>query len=128
MGRFLAQAGFELIPPSRPGYLNTALDGRGAIDDQADLHAALLDVLGHGRAGVLPWSGGGPSGYRLAVRHPERVSSLVAFAAVSGRYEPAKKNLDSRVLINTSVGNWILRFLAAHAPTQTISATLKAEG
>jgi pimeloyl-ACP methyl ester carboxylesterase len=88
------EVGFELISPSRPGYLGTRLDGRGAIDDQADLYAALLDALGHDRAGVLTWSGGGPSGYRLAVRHPERVTALVAFAAVSGRYTRAAENLD----------------------------------
>jgi pimeloyl-ACP methyl ester carboxylesterase len=128
MGRFLVEAGFELIAPSRPGYLGTLPDGRGAIDDQADLYAALLDALGYDRTGVLTWSGGGPSGYRLAVRHPERVTALVAFAAVSGRYTPAAENLESRMITNTSAGNWVLRFLAMHAPKLTISATLNAEG
>src|SRR3954471_3750344 len=83
MGRFLDEAGFEVIAPSRPGYLGTPLEGRESIDGQADLHAALLDALGHERAGLICWSGGGPSTYRLAVRHPERVSSLVAAAAAS---------------------------------------------
>lgn len=128
MGRFLVEAGFGLIAPSRPGYLGTPLDGRGSIDDQADVYAALLDALGHERAGLLTWSGGGPSGYRLAVRHPERVSSLVAFAAVSRVYEPPEEELKSRLMTTTSVGNWLLRFLAAHAPKTTVSATLKAEG
>jgi pimeloyl-ACP methyl ester carboxylesterase len=128
MGRFLVDAGFELVAPSRPGYLGTPLDGRQAIDDQADLHAALLDALGHERAGVLTWSGGGPSGYRLAVRHPEKVSALVAFAAVSRAYDPAQEDLESRLMMRTSPGNWLLRFLAAHAPKTTVSATLDAEG
>ena len=64
----------------------------------------------------------------MAVRHPERVSALVAFAAVSGRYEPAAADLESRLMMNTTVGNWFLRFLTAHAPKTTISATLNAEG
>lgn len=64
-------------------YLGTPLEGRETIDAQADLHAALLDVLGIERTGVLGWSGGGPSSYRLAVRHPQRVSGLVVLAGVS---------------------------------------------
>jgi pimeloyl-ACP methyl ester carboxylesterase len=128
MGRFLAEAGFEVIAPSRPGYLGTPLEGREAIDDQADLHAALLDALGHERAGVVTWSGGGPSGYRLAVRHPDRVSALVAFAAVSRAWEPGHEGLEERLMLKTSAGNWLLRAMAAHMPRSTVSATLKAEG
>src|SRR5436190_22362965 len=128
MGRFLAEAGLEVIAPSRPGYLGTPLNGRGAIDAQADLHAAVLDATGHDRAGLLTWSGGGPSGYRLAIRHPERVSALVAFASVSQAYEPPEENLESRLMLKTSAGNWLLRFLAAHAQKETVAATLKAEG
>lgn len=128
MGRFLVDAGFELIAPSRPGYLGTPLGERGAIDDQADLHAALLEELGHPRAGLLTWSGGGPSGYRLAVRHPDRVSALVAFATVSKAYPKPKEKLEERLMMETSEGNWLLRFLAAHAPKATVSATLGAEG
>src|SRR5688500_4404525 len=66
MGRFVVDAGLELIAPARPGYQGTPLDARRSIDDQADLHAAVLDALGHERAGVVSWSGGGPSAYRLA--------------------------------------------------------------
>jgi pimeloyl-ACP methyl ester carboxylesterase len=59
IGRFLVNAGFEVIAPSRPGYLGTPLDGGRSIDDQADLLAALLDALGVERTGLLTWSGGG---------------------------------------------------------------------
>jgi pimeloyl-ACP methyl ester carboxylesterase len=128
MGRFLADAGFQLIAPSRPGYLGTPLDERRSIDAQADLLAALLDSLGQTRAGVLTWSGGGPSGYRLAVRHADRVSALVAFAAVSQRYPRPKENLQDRLLMTTGVGNWLLRFLTVHAPKDMVAQTLKAEG
>jgi pimeloyl-ACP methyl ester carboxylesterase len=128
MGRFLVDAGFELIAPSRPGYLTTPLEGRESIDAQADLLAALLDALGHERAGVVTWSGGGPSGYRLAVRHPERVSALVAFAAVSHDWHVDEDDLESELMMKTRPGNWALRFLADHAPKSAIAATLKAEG
>src|SRR6476646_10431315 len=128
MGRFLAEAGFEVIAPSRPGYLGTPLEGRESIDDQADLHAALLEALGHERTGLVCWSGGGPSSYRLVVRHPERVSALVAFAAVSGQMGRPKEGLEERLMLETGFGNWVLREMAAHMPKSTVSATLGAEG
>jgi pimeloyl-ACP methyl ester carboxylesterase len=128
MGQFVADAGFELIAPSRPGCLGTPLDGRESIDDQAALLAALLDALGHEQARLLTWSGGGPCGYRLAVRHPERVSALVAFASVSTRYRRPSERLEDRLLMNTGAGNWLLRFLTAHAPKSMVAETLKAEG
>ena len=128
MGRFLIDAGFELIAPSRPGYLGTPLDDRHSIDDQAELLAALLDSLGYRRVGLLTWSGGGPSGYRLAVRHPDRVSTLVSFAAVSQRYQQPTERLDERLLMKTDAGNWLLRFLSSHAPKTMVAETLKAEG
>src|SRR5262245_45572256 len=80
LGRFLVGQGLSVIAPSRPGYLGSALAGRQTIDAQADLLAALLDSLGLQDVGVLAWSGGGPSAYRLAVRHPDRVRGLVAAA------------------------------------------------
>ncbi|HYI81028.1 MAG TPA: alpha/beta fold hydrolase [Thermoleophilaceae bacterium] len=129
MGRFLVDAGFETIAPSRPGYLGTALDdGRAEIDAQADLHAALLGALGHQSAGVLAWSGGGPSAFRLAVRHPERVSALVVAAGVSQRFAPDKASIDEQLMMDTRAGNWLLRFLASHTPKATVSSTLGAEG
>jgi pimeloyl-ACP methyl ester carboxylesterase len=128
MGRFLVEAGFELIAPSRPGYLGTPLGERKTIDDQADLHAATLGALAIERVAVVAWSGGGPSAYRLSVRHPERVRALVPFACVSERYPEPKESLDERLMMKTSMGNWMLRFLAAHAPKSTVEATLKAEG
>jgi pimeloyl-ACP methyl ester carboxylesterase len=128
MGRFLIDGGFEVIAPSRPGYLGTPLDGVASIDDQADQLAALLDALDLEAVGLITWSGGGPSGYRLAAREPARVTSLVAFAAVSKAYRPPDEALGSRLMMKTRVGNWMLRTLADHAPKTTISATLEAEG
>lgn len=128
MGRFLLDAGFELIAPSRPGYLGTPLAGRESFDAQADLHAALLVALGHDRAGLVAWSGGGPSGYRLAVRHPQLVTALAAFAAVSGPYTSPNEGIEDRIVMETRPGNWLLRKLVDHAPKTTVSSTLRAEG
>ena len=128
MGQFLVDAGFELIAPSRPGYLGTPLAGRESFDAQAQLLAAMLDALGHDSAAFVTWSGGGPSGYRLAATKPEKVSRLVAFAAVSGNYSSPNEGFEDRMILETRPGNWLLRKLTAHAPKTTIRATLGAEG
>lgn len=128
LANFLLEAGFRVVAPSRPGYLGTPLgEFNAAIDGQADLHAALLDALDIPMASVISWSGGGPSAFRLAVRHPERVRRLVALAAVSEPYKWVQHASD-RFILNTKVGNWLLHFMAEHRPKPLISSTLSAEG
>lgn len=128
MAGFLPRDEIAAVLLSRPGYLGTELGDRRAVDQQADLLAALLDHLGIDRAGVFSWSGGGPSGYRLAVRHPDRVAALVANAAVSQAYHLPNQDLASRLLFTTGAGRWLLRLLAAHQPKQYIAGSLSSEG
>jgi pimeloyl-ACP methyl ester carboxylesterase len=121
MARFLPPGRFRGIVLSRPGYLGTPLDPADtSIDHEADLLAAVLDTLGVDRAGVLAWSGGGPSAYRLAVRHPGRVSSLIQVAAVSSRWVAPTPSLSQRFLFGTNAGQWLIRFLAHRAPGQVV--------
>lgn len=62
-----------------------------ALDDQADAYACLLDHLGIETAAVVALSHGGPSALLLAVRHPERVSSLTLVSAgVASSADPAQ--------------------------------------
>lgn len=128
MARFLPKGQFKAILVSRPGYLRTPLDDRLTIDQQADLLAALLDELGIARAAIYAWSGGGPAGYRLAVRHPGKVMSLVAFAAVSQAYRDTHTSAAERLMFTTSAGRWLMRVLAAHQPKQYIAGALSSEG
>jgi pimeloyl-ACP methyl ester carboxylesterase len=127
LGRFLVEAGFRVVAPARPGYQGTPLAGRERIDDQADLHAALLDSLDVESAHVFAWSGGGPSAYRLAVRHPDRVRTLVTASAVATTFT-ADSAMSEKLMMNTRAGNWVMRMLSAHAPKATVQALLKAEG
>ena len=128
MARFLPKGRFKAILVSRPGYLRTPLGDRLTIDHQADLLAALLNELGIARTAVYTWSGGGPAGYRLAVRHPDKVMSLVAFAAVSQAYRDTNLTAVSRLMFTTSAGRWLMRVLAAHQPKQYIAGALSSEG
>jgi pimeloyl-ACP methyl ester carboxylesterase len=128
MARFLPRSEFKAILLSRPGYLGTPLGTLKSIDEQADLLAALLDHLGIDKAGVLSWSGGGPSSFRLSVRHPERITGLVALAPATLSLVRPHDDLPTRLMFSTRSGEWLLRVLSAHAPQQLISATLASEG
>ena len=129
MSRFLPLDRFRVITLSRPGYLATHLNPVDtSIDHEADLLAALLDAFDVDRAGVLAWSGGGPSAYRLAVRHPERVSSLVQVAAVSSRWVAPKLPWSDRFLFGTVPGRWLVECLVRHLPGQIVGGALTNEG
>lgn len=129
MSRFLPTDRFQAIAISRPGYLGTPLNSTdSSIDHEADLLAAVLDAVGVARAGVFAWSGGGPSAYRLAVRHPDRVSSLVQVAAVSSRWVAPKPPQSDAFLFGTRPGNAVVRLLARFAPEQLVDGALAGEG
>jgi pimeloyl-ACP methyl ester carboxylesterase len=129
MGRFLPPDRFRTIALSRPGYLGTPLDASDtSIDHEADLLAAVLDTIGVERAGVLAWSGGGPSAYRLAVRHPDRVSSLVQIAACSSRWVAPTPPRTDAFLFGTVLGSWTVGLLARYAPNQLVNGALAGEG
>jgi pimeloyl-ACP methyl ester carboxylesterase len=129
MSQFLPKNGFKVVCVSRPGYLGTPLDPADpSIGHEADLLAAVLDAVGVERAGVLAYSGGGPPAYRLAVRHPGRVSAIVAIAAVSSRYVAPKPTATERFVFGTRTGQWLVGFLARLAPGQLIEGALASEG
>lgn len=85
-----ATDGFRYILPSRPGYLRTPLGDGATPAEQADVLAALLDVLHIRKAAVIGISGGGPAALQFALRHPDRCTALVLEeAVVRSLHEPA---------------------------------------
>lgn len=128
MSTFLPRRLFRIVLLSRPGYLGSDLGDRTTVDRQADLLAAVLDALGIDRAATFGWSGGGPSAFRFAVRHPDRATAVLAAAAVSKPLAVPPADAASRFMFGTPVGSWLLRVLAAHAPDKLVSGTLDAEG
>lgn len=87
LGCELFGPGFDVIAPSRFGYLGTPVPGDSSPAAQADAHAALLDALRiFGPVTVVGVSAGAPSAIELALRHPGRVSALIL--AVPRAYAP----------------------------------------
>jgi pimeloyl-ACP methyl ester carboxylesterase len=112
--------GFQVIAPSRFGYLGTPVPPDASPAAQADAHAALLSALNISRAVVLGVSAGARSAVELALRHPERVLALVLI--VPGTYAASnpvslEASRGSRVvfrLVNTGADFiwWVLEKIA----------------
>jgi len=116
--KHLKDAGCELIAPSRPGYLRTPLDSGRSPTLQADLFAAMLDVLCIDKVTVLGISSGGPSAVHFAARHPDRTNALLLDAAVLLPIAPATNKLE-RALFESSTGIWLWYQMAKRWPKST---------
>lgn len=73
----LIDEGFQIIAPSRPGYLRTPLATGLTPEDQADAVAKLLDKLNIGSVAVAGFSYGAPAAVAFAKRFPSRTWALV---------------------------------------------------
>ena len=56
-----------------------------ALEDMADDAAGLLDALGIGKAHIVGSSNGGAIAQTLAIRHPDKIATMVSIMATSGR-------------------------------------------
>jgi pimeloyl-ACP methyl ester carboxylesterase len=72
----------RVLRVSRPGYGRTPLRSGRTPEATADLYAALLDALDVPDAVAVGISGGGPSSYAFAQRHPQRCRGLVLCCAL----------------------------------------------
>ncbi len=79
----LIEAGFNIVCPSRPGYLRTPLAVGQSSEEQADMFAALLEALDTEKAAIIGVSSGGQIALQFAMRHPARTWGLVMLDAVS---------------------------------------------
>jgi pimeloyl-ACP methyl ester carboxylesterase len=69
--------GFQIIAPSRFGYLRSPVPADATPARQADAYACLLDALGIERVAILTSSAGVTSSVQFALRYPKRVSAMV---------------------------------------------------
>ncbi len=120
--------GFSLLAPSRPGYLRTPLSTGKTMAEQADAVAALLDSLKIDKVALVFGSAGGASGYNFAIRHPDRVTSLIAVDAVVSQYLlPMNVNPLTEAIFLSGPGERFLDFYAHEFPRQTLHMLLKQE-
>jgi pimeloyl-ACP methyl ester carboxylesterase len=70
---------FHIIAPDLPGFGRSDLPGRGCTFDRiADTIGRFTDVVGFDRYAVYVFDYGAPTGFRLAVKHPERIAAIIS--------------------------------------------------
>jgi pimeloyl-ACP methyl ester carboxylesterase len=77
----LAETHKVIVADSRGHGRSTRSEKPFGYQLMADDYLALLDHLGIDQAALVGWSDGGIIGLDIAIRHPERLSRLFAFAA-----------------------------------------------
>lgn len=73
---------YRVIAPDLPGFGNTVAPPRGrfeySFDRLAQVIEGFVDAMGLTRYALYIFDYGAPTGLRLAMRHPERVSAIVS--------------------------------------------------
>lgn len=107
VGRELFGPLYDVIAPSRFGYLRSCQPGDPQPHIQADALAALLDHLKIPTAVVLGISAGAPSAIELALRHPEHVRALIL--VVPRAYAPGVEVAAERIPANRPIFEMVMK-------------------
>jgi 2-hydroxy-6-oxonona-2,4-dienedioate hydrolase len=109
--RDIAPHGFQIIAPSRFGYLRTPFPADASPKAEADAHACLLDALKIDRVAVISASAGTAPAIQLALRHPDRVSALILLVPAAGGVYPeiakGPPQFVMKVLLKFDLPMWI---------------------
>jgi pimeloyl-ACP methyl ester carboxylesterase len=70
---------YHIIAPDLPGFGQTDLPGRGhSFDSIAETIDRFTEIVGFDRFAVYVFDYGAPTGFRLAVKHPERITAIIS--------------------------------------------------
>ena len=86
---FLEEAGFQIIAPSRPGYLRTPLATGPEPQSQAEAAVQLLDRLDISQAAVIGFGWGGAAAVEFVRHFPDRTAALILVSAATAETPPA---------------------------------------
>lgn len=132
IARPLADRGFRLVAPSRPGYPGTPLPPGATAAAEAEMFADLLDALGLGTVAVAGMSAGVLPALAFARAFPDRVRALVLLAPALRPpgappllpWGPRRRRLSETVMATDTFGwlalrlarRWVLSALMASDP------------
>ena len=69
----------HIVAPDLPGFGNSDMPDKGATFDRiADTIDRFTEVVGFDRYAVYVFDYGAPTGFRLAVRHPDRITAIIS--------------------------------------------------
>ena len=70
---------FHIIAPDLPGFGNSDNPGRGHTFDRiAEAIDRFTEIVGFDRYAVYVFDYGAPTGFRLAVKHPDRITAIIS--------------------------------------------------
>ncbi|MDX2081799.1 MAG: alpha/beta hydrolase [Terrimicrobiaceae bacterium] len=128
LGSDLADAGFRVIAPSRPGYLRTPLSVGLSPEAQADAMSALLKTLDVPAVIVVGFSFGAPVALEFARRHPTQTAALVLISAVTNKQvlRPGSPLFPQQVneRLTGDIGSWLAVEMAERDPAQAVTQAL----
>jgi pimeloyl-ACP methyl ester carboxylesterase len=126
----LPAMGYQVIAPSRFGYLRSDFPSDPSSANQADAFVDLLDSLKIEEAAAIGGSAGALSAIEFAIRHPDRCSALVAL--VPATYAPDRPSLQPmgktqeramRAMLESDFLFWAATHLARDQMIGTMLAT-----
>jgi pimeloyl-ACP methyl ester carboxylesterase len=132
LGSTFVQEDFQIIAPSRPGYLRTPLATGVTPEQQADAMAHLIDEMGLSSVAILASSWGAPPAVQFTIRHPGKVWALVLISSLTAKFdsgaspqriEPGRLLLDG---LRGDLGCWLFVQEAERDPWRALSRLLDA--
>lgn len=70
---------FHIVAPDLPGFGKSSLPGRGhSFERMADIIGRFTEIVGFDRYALYVFDYGAPTGFRLAVKHPERITAIIS--------------------------------------------------
>jgi pimeloyl-ACP methyl ester carboxylesterase len=105
----LVAAGYQVIAPSRFGYLRSSSPSDPSPEHQADAFAVLLDELQIQRVPVVGVSAGALSALQFAVRHPDRCRSLTVIVPAASAVLPAQGPLPDQGPMTKAIIEYTIR-------------------
>jgi pimeloyl-ACP methyl ester carboxylesterase len=73
---------YHVVAPDLPGFGNTVSPPRGqfdnTFDDLARVIGGFVETIGLGRYALYVFDYGAPTGFRIAVKHPDRITAIIS--------------------------------------------------
>lgn len=122
---FLEDAGFQIIAPSRPGYLGTPLATGPELQSQAEAAVQLLDHLEISKVAVIGFGWGGPAAVEFVRHFPDRANALILVSAATAETPaapgiPLPQSVAEK--LGGDVGAWRALGKAARNPEEFLGA------
>jgi len=69
---------FHIVAPDLPGFGKSDAPPRATFEQLADAIDRFTDSIGFDRYAIYVFDYGAPTGFRLAVRHPDRITAIIS--------------------------------------------------